>query len=157
MARCRLLLLACGMLLAGCADQDGMSKYANGRTSSSFTQMAGAKVNPDGTLIERYAPSTKIRNHAPKRSVSSRSEYEEKGNDGQGRGSVADGQRRAIIARGNSDKSDTPAPDSTQLVHAKQAIQTPVIGSDEWKQEEAENARLDRLLDERIKKSICRC
>lgn len=162
MAAFRPLLLACGLLLAGCADQTGVSKFASpiGKPPIWAARSAEAKVNPDGTVVERSSTSARVRRHASRRDGPNKGDNVEESRDGQGVGSAAEGakaRRRAIIARGSSNGS-VPATDTTYFVHAKQGVQTPVIGSDEWQREEAENARLEKLLDDRIKKSICsRC
>jgi hypothetical protein len=56
------------------------------------------------------------------------------------------------FAQSSAPAAPSPSPQFSRP--AKWKFETPVVGSDQWKKEEAEKARLDRRRDERLN-SIC--
>lgn len=138
--------------MAGCANQADVGNYpvpTSGATAA--TAHWQADYLADGTPINRSrsakAPSTSVLNRA-----AWGRRHAQKAED---RGGVENiGQPKSSAA--SSQPPEAATKDSVLVSHSQRGFETPVKGSDRWKKEEEENARLDKQLNERLKNAICR-
>lgn len=145
---------ALGLLLANCAGQVDSSKStgSNRGASDLRVRFARADTNPDGTPLHPYGASRgsggKYVSKEVRRSESDAT-LTSKVDPPIG---ASDTERHAINARLTS-----PQPNESTTVRSSRKPQflTPVIGTERWKKEEAENEKLEKQLDARLRGSIC--
>ena len=135
-------VLASGLLLASCASQIDISKYAllKREGSASPPRLARTDINPDGTLVKPY----------PVQAQRGRVKYAAE--------ELAGGQSDPTpprIEQRDGPTSLDPLTAGASSGRSQGQFQTPLRGSDRWKKEEAENDRLDKQLNARLQRAIC--
>lgn len=152
--------MAFGLLLASCASQGDTSKYLVSQLNETVPAVPSstADVNPDGTLNEFPvgSPSGHDNKHPTRERSRTRSDSSPRLVVQQSRPAATSGTERPAIRTGLR----PPQPEEPVTVGAVSArnqprFETPVKGSDRWKKEEAENEKLEKQLNERLRNAIC--
>lgn len=148
--------LGFGLLLASCAGQTDTSKYALSKPEASApsVRFLRAGINPDGTVVDR-APRSPRKVYASKaidrsQSGSTPTPTSQPRTDGPSATSEPLSTNTGL----NSREANEVTNDALSI-RGKPQFLTPVMGSDRWKKEEAENDKLDKQLSARLKGSIC--
>ena len=145
----RASVFVCSLLVAGCAGQAdvGNDPVLTGRATARWQ----ADYLADGTPIIRNrsvkGPSTPVLNRVALGRRHARSAEDRHVNE-------SIGKPKSSVA--GSQPPDTAGKEGILVSHSQRGFETPVKGSDRWKKEEEENAKLDKQLNERLKNAICR-
>lgn len=143
--------LAFGLLLANCAGQVDISKYPLPEPDVSTPAIARLpSVDADGNLVMSSGPRKRAA-HAAVKTDGARDDVTPPAKSQDDLGATALIERHAV----NSRPSDVPLTVHALSSQSDPRFETPVKGSDRWKKEEAENERLDKLLNLRLKNAIC--
>lgn len=156
------------LLLASCAGQLDTSKYALSQTDGSVPpvrfsidpngELVNARpvsrtdINPDGTLVNAYPVASSngsSKKHTANEMVRIQSDAKP------GPVTTSELERPAIRTGLRSPRSDEPATTGALAGRDQPRFETPVKGSVRWEKEEAENEKLEKQLNERLRNSIC--